>query len=74
MEKQKILLNRAKCLLCGEIIYSNNVHDYKTCKCGNLSVDGGFDYLRRGFKQENSWEDLSEFYIEEEQQNGEKSI
>lgn len=30
--------------------------------------------LKREFKQENSWKDLSEFYIEEEQQNGKKSI
>lgn len=73
MEKQ-ILLNRAKCLLCGEIIYSNYVGDYKTCKCGNLSVDGGFDYQTIIYRKDNSWENLSEFYIEEEQQNGEKSI
>ena len=39
--------NIAKCLLCGDIIESKHRHDYVTCKCGNLSVDGGKDYWKR---------------------------
>jgi hypothetical protein len=39
--------NIAKCLLCGDIIESKHRHDYVTCKCGNLSVDGGQDYWKR---------------------------
>lgn len=38
--------NRAKCKLCEEIIESKHVHDYVTCKCGEISVDGGNDYHR----------------------------
>ena len=42
-----ILSNQASCTLCGDAPYSATRHDYKTCKCGNLSVDGGMDYIRR---------------------------
>lgn len=44
-------LNRAKCGLCGDIIVSRSVHDYKTCKCGNISIDGGDDYSRASAKE-----------------------
>lgn len=37
--------NRAKCRLCQSIIESFHRHDYVTCKCGEISVDGGLDYL-----------------------------
>lgn len=46
---RQIILNRAKCLSCGDVITSFNRHDYVTCSCGKLSVDGGQDYLRRAY-------------------------
>ena len=55
-------LNRAKCLKCGDIIQSNNLHAFVTCKCGNLSVDGGSWYAKRFVKEENSFEELSELF------------
>ncbi len=62
---QKIKVNKAKCLFCGDIIESTHVHDYKTCKCGKISVDGGTYYLKRGFpagyKYEECIEELSEY-------------
>ncbi len=33
--------NRAKCKLCQSVIESLNEKDYVTCKCGEISVDGG---------------------------------
>ena len=48
--KQKILKNSAKCLICKQEIESKHRHDFVECKCGNLFVDGGKDYLRRGHK------------------------
>lgn len=45
-----ILRNSAKCLNCNEEIESKHRHDFTTCKCGNLSVDGGPDYLKRNFR------------------------
>lgn len=44
---EKILQNRAMCLDCDSIITSVHRHDYVTCCCGNLAVDGGLDYLKR---------------------------
>lgn len=35
--------NRAKCKLCNDIIESFHRYDYVTCKCGEISVDGGQD-------------------------------
>lgn len=52
-------MNRARCKLCGDIIESKDRHDYVTCKCGNLSVDGGQDYHRRSVKHGlDSYEEL----------------
>lgn len=55
-----ILKNKAKCLKCGDIIESKHRHDFVFCKCGDLAVDGGKDYLRRLFENKEDWEDLSE--------------
>lgn len=39
--------NIAKCNKCGGIIESHHVHDFRTCPCGSISVDGGQEYIRR---------------------------
>ena len=45
-----IIKNAAKCARCGDIIESKHVHDFKQCKCGAISVDGGHEYFKRSFK------------------------
>lgn len=60
----KIIRNSVQCLKCADIIESKHRHDYVTCSCGNVSVDGGKDYLKRSFKTVDSWIDLS-IYEEE---------
>ena len=62
---KKIIRNRARCLLCGDIIESRNRHDFVTCSCGALSVDGGLCYIRRAFVNADDYEELSEFEEEE---------
>lgn len=52
-----ILRNSAKCLSCGDTIESTHRHDYVTCSCGNLSVDGGKAYIKRMYNS--SYEDTS---------------
>lgn len=42
-------MGRAKCKLCNDIIESKHRHDYVTCSCGEISVDGGQDYFRARF-------------------------
>lgn len=41
---------KVKCALCGDIIQSQSTHDFVRCKCGEIYVDGGDDYLHMGAK------------------------
>lgn len=60
---KKIIKNSIRCKKCGDIIESKNVHDLVSCKCGNCSVDGGKQYIRKIFTTtpEEDYEELSEF-------------
>lgn len=44
---RKIKENKARCKGCKTVIESRSVHDYVSCACGAISVDGGREYLRR---------------------------
>ncbi len=55
-----ILRNRIRCRNCGDIIESCYTHDFKTCSCGRVAVDGGHDHLSRSFTSEEDYEELSE--------------
>lgn len=55
-----ILKNSAKCLKCNETLNSKSRHDFNQCSCGNVFVDGGLSYIRRGVKDSEFFEDLSE--------------
>lgn len=67
MARKKIKTNKIKCLNCNDIIESTHVHDFKTCRCKSVSVDGGKEYMKRSFTDINLIEDLSEY--EEEENN-----
>jgi len=58
---KQILLNSIQCKHCKEIIVSRHVHDYVRCSCGQVSVDGGTHYLRRGFIELTDYKELSKF-------------
>ena len=58
---RKIIKNTIQCKLCGDIIESTYCHDYVECKCGACFVDGGHQYLRRGFKEKDCFIELSEY-------------
>ena len=58
-DEMKIVKDRARCINCGDIIESTSTHDIKSCSCGSVTVDGGKDYIRRGFKKIEDLEDLS---------------
>lgn len=55
MEKE--LINAVLCWKCGDFIESAHRHDYKICSCGQVAVDGGHDYRRRGF-QDTQYEEI----------------
>ena len=57
--------NKIQCNNCGDTIESKHTHDYVSCSCGQVAVDGGHDYLRRSFRNTpNDFTDLS--VVEEE--------
>lgn len=59
-KRPKILTNKVRCRKCGDVIESKHRHDYVTCSCGNVAVDGGKDYLKRSVRDGyESYEDLS---------------
>lgn len=58
MKDRKLIHNVAVCLKCNDEIESKHTHDYVTCSCGNISVDGGLEYARRAF-QSDDWVDKS---------------
>lgn len=45
-EVDMIVVKCIYCSGCKQTIYSRAHHDMRTCKCGNCSVDGGFDHFR----------------------------
>ena len=51
--------------MCGDVIESHNRHDFMSCKCGEISVDGGKSYIKRSAKDLNNIIELSETYEEE---------
>lgn len=55
----RLTANRARCDECGDVIESRHRHDFVSCTCGTLYVDGGLSYTRRG--SSGSWTELSEF-------------
>ena len=58
---QKIISNKARCRLCGDVVESKHRHDWQSCSCGAIFVDGGREYLRRGAKNFEDLEELSEW-------------
>lgn len=38
--------NSAKCNKCNDIIRSKNKHDYVTCSCEAIAIDGGSWYIK----------------------------
>lgn len=59
MTEDRLVVNRAKCLKCGDTLISKHGHDFVTCSCGSLSVDGGQDYLKRCYNNDRDILELS---------------
>ena len=54
-----IIKNAIRCNICGDEIESKYRHDFVEYSCGACAVDGGHDYLRRCFKEEGCYTDIS---------------
>ena len=44
-----LTVNMLVCGACGWGVYSRSRHDFRTCPCGAVHVDGGFDYFKCGY-------------------------
>lgn len=44
---------------CKDVIESKYRHDFVTCSCGNISVDGGNDYFKRSWLPGTKYEELN---------------
>lgn len=54
--------NAIRCLRCNTEAESTHRHEMKSCACGLVSVDGGLDYNRVTWKEENAeYVDLCEY-------------
>jgi len=49
MKKTKVIT--IQCPNCKDIVYSRSRHDCRGCFCGQVAIDGGFDYNRILFKK-----------------------
>lgn len=47
----KPVVNKVRCKKCDDIIESKHRHDFVTCKCKSIAVDGGNDYQRLTWKE-----------------------
>jgi hypothetical protein len=65
IRNKRIIKNKVQCAKCLDIVESIHTHDFKSCKCGRVSIDGGHEYLRRVGDMDH-FIDLSEFGNEEE--------
>ena len=54
-----IVYNAIKCRHCFDVIESIHRHDFVTCKCGKVSVDGGTVYLRRSYDKPTDYVELA---------------
>ena len=62
--REVVVTNKAQCRICDDIIESKHRHSFVRCKCGEIFVDGGKEYLRRGASDLNNIIELSETYEE----------
>ena len=63
INKKRILCNKAQCKKCGDIIESRYRHDFQSCGCGAIHVDGGLEYIKRGAYDPDDIIELSEYEI-----------
>lgn len=56
LKKPHIVSNQIRCTICLDEPFSSHRHHYALCKCGEVAVDGGQEYLRRAGQ---GYEDIS---------------
>jgi hypothetical protein len=62
-----IWANTMECLLCHDVVRSQNRHHFVRCKCGDMFVDGGSWYQRYGATDLSTVKSLIEYYDKREE-------
>ena len=57
-------VNAIQCQNCKDIIFSRARHDFRSCNCGKVSIDGGFDYIRIAFSKECFGPEVFDYEVE----------
>lgn len=57
-----IFENQIKCMKCGDVIRSKNLHDYVECGCKSCAVDGGSWYGKRIIAEDVGFIDMTTYY------------
>lgn len=55
----RLVCNMMRCNHCMNVLISHHAHDYKECSCGKVFIDGGTDYLRRGYSAIEDYTEMS---------------
>lgn len=66
-----IVRSRAKCLRCDQVVESKSRHDFVSCPCGGIFLDGGLDYIRYGWDVDVRIELMTEYDDDEASDSGE---
>lgn len=45
-----VKVSAIKCPSCGDLVYSRARHDFRSCSCSEVAIDGGFDYTKICFR------------------------
>ncbi len=63
----KTIVTAVQCPKCKDYIFSRTKHDFRSCSCKSVSVDGGFDYTKLHWSSDVKREDISYYQIKIEQ-------
>uniref|UniRef100_A0A6M3JH66 DUF7695 domain-containing protein n=1 Tax=viral metagenome TaxID=1070528 RepID=A0A6M3JH66_9ZZZZ len=58
---KKVKRNRAQCLKCKDIIESKSEYNFVRCSCGEIFVDGGLMFARRGANDFKNFKEMIEY-------------
>ena len=47
-----------QCPKCKQWVYSRARHDFNSCSCGAVAIDGGFDYTKLSYDPDIKFEDI----------------
>ena len=45
-----ITVHAIQCPSCEDVVFSRSRHDMRGCSCGEVAIDGGFDYQKVSFR------------------------